>query len=133
MDSYLMESVSNGNPKEQALIRRWWREQKGGAGLLVWEYCLEGRYLDGVLFPSSDILGEASGLKAPAKYPLRNREVVLCEAKLTLTPELIGQALVYKQLALRAGACVMDTVVFAEKASRSMVEVAQELGLTVET
>src|SRR5690606_42153184 len=40
MDVYLKEPISNGNPREQALIRRWWCEQKASSGLLVWEYCL---------------------------------------------------------------------------------------------
>ena len=38
MDKYLKKSVSNGIPGEQVLIRKWWLEEKLGAGDLVWEY-----------------------------------------------------------------------------------------------
>src|SRR5690606_23057200 len=131
MDVYLKAPISNGNPREQALIRRWWCEQKASSGLLVWEYCLEGRYLDGVWFANDNASCEMSGLNAPLNHPIRGQRVVLCEAKITLTPELVGQALVYRQFALRAGACVEDTIVFCERASASMIEVAQELGLSV--
>jgi hypothetical protein len=40
----------------------------------------------------------------------------LCEAKHTLNPELIGQAVVYRELAGRAGGLVLETIVFAERA-----------------
>lgn len=132
MEHYLKKSVSNGNPREQALIRKWWYEEKHSEGLLVWEYCLEGRYLDAVWFSSAEKHGaERSGLNAPATFPVNGREVILCEAKITLSPELVGQALVYRQFALWAGAQVRETIVFAEKASPTMIRVAHELALTV--
>jgi hypothetical protein len=56
---------------------------------------------------------------------------VLCEAKLRLTPELIGQALVYGSFARRLGAKVQSIVIFAEKGSESLQEAAKELGLEV--
>ena len=74
---------------------------------------------------------EEPGERAAKRFPLKGNEVVLCEAKVSLTPGLIGQALVYKQFALRAGALVRETVVFAEAGARSLREVVQELGLTV--
>ena len=40
----------------------------------------------------------------------------LCEAKLDLTPELIGQALVYKQFTIHAGAIIKECVVAGAKA-----------------
>ena len=57
--------------------------------------------------------------------------MVLCEAQVSFIPELIGQALVYKQFALRAGALVRETAVFAETGTPSLRVAAQELGLTV--
>ena len=38
--NYLRESISNGNAREQALIRRWWHEQHKAQGCIVWEYQL---------------------------------------------------------------------------------------------
>lgn len=55
MRNYKKSSLSNGNVDEQALIRRWWYEEKNAQGALVWEYHLEGRYLDAVYFPDSEL------------------------------------------------------------------------------
>jgi len=130
MNEYLIAPISNGNPREQALIRRWWHEEHEAKGLLVWEYYLEGRYLDAVWFPSSAESGvESDGKQTSARHPLSGQEVVLCEAKLGLTPELIGQALVYRQFALHAGADIKECLVFSEMAGGSMLNAATELGL----
>jgi hypothetical protein len=132
LTDYLRPSVSNGDPREQAMIRRWWYERHGAKGRLVWEYYLEGRYIDSFWFPGTGEIGvESVGLGAPTLFPLAGQEVVLCEAKSSLIPELVGQALVFTKLALRAHAIVKDTVVFAEIADKSMRDVAVELGLTV--
>lgn len=133
MDYYLKEPISNGNPREQALIRKWWHEKMGAKGTLVWEYCLEDRYLDAVLFlnnANSSI--EAPGKNVAVLHPIKDETVILCEAKENLNPELIGQAIVYKQLALHAGAIVAEVIIFSERASESMYRVAKELGLTTE-
>jgi len=133
IDKYLKEPISNGQPREQALIRKWWHEKKNGQGVLVWEYCLEGLFLDAVWLDRREPPGtEQPGLKAPLKYPLKGQEIILCEAKVTLTPELVGQALVYKQFAIHAGASVKEVIIFCEKATESMFNAAKELGLTVE-
>ena len=132
MQQYLKAPVSNGNRREQALIRRWWHEENSGNGALVWEYYLEGRYADAVWFPNAPNPGiEVSGRKAPEKYPLQGIEIVLCEAKSHLTPELIGQALVYMKFACYAGARVRETIVFSETADSSMKKVAEDLRLKV--
>lgn len=130
--SYLLPSVSNGNPSEQAMIRRWWHEQNQARGRLVWEYYLEGFYVDAIWFP--DATGqevEEPGKKTGRLFPLNGERIVLCEAKTTLNPELVGQALVYSEFARRAGATVLDTVVFAELALPQMKDVARALGLRV--
>ena len=57
--------------------------------------------------------------------------MVLCEAKLKLTPELIGQALVYAWYAAQAGASVKETMVFAQLDPYSRQKAAEALGLTV--
>ena len=132
MSEFHRESVSNGHPDEQALIRRWWHEQHGGAGCLIWEYHLGGFYADAIwLVDSAEHSGEHSGLNSAKRFPLDGKRAVLCEAKLKLTPELIGQALVYSALARRAGAELHGTVVFAESATPQMRSVASELGLDV--
>ena len=132
MSKYLRESISNGNPKEQALIRRWWYETKGAQGRMVWEYYLEGKYADGILFFGDQATAiEEPGDRAPERFPLDGTDIILCEAKGDLNPELIGQALVYSHFAIRAGAKLRDTIIFAENGSDSMKQVAAELGLTV--
>lgn len=99
---------------------------------MVWEYYLKGRYVDGMLFYSVEgCESEVSGLSATELFPLRGQEVILCEAKKDLNPEVIGQAIVYTRLALRAGANLRETVVLTERGSEPMQEVAMELGLTV--
>ena len=126
------EPVSNGSQLEQAMIRRWWHETHQARGRLVWEYYIEGRYVDAIWFPNADEDGvEHSGLEAPKSFPIDGEEIVICEAKRVLNPELIGQAIVYTHLARKAGATVRETIVFAEIASRGMQEVtrAQELCL----
>ena len=131
MDSYLKDSISNGNNIEQALIRRWWHENYNAKGTIVWEYYLEGRYQDAIWFPDTPQSGiEENGKNAPQRHPLKEQEVVLCEAKITLSPELIGQALVYKQFAIHAGAIIKDCVIFSETANDSMINAAKELGLS---
>jgi len=132
MKNYIQKKVSNGNPREQALIRRWWCEKQQGRGLLVWEYNLEGKYADAIWFPNSDETGERPGKDVKKRFPIRDKEIVLCEAKIELIPWVIGQALVYTRFAIRAGAHVRETVVFAETGSPSMIEVSEELGLSLE-
>jgi hypothetical protein len=130
--SYERAAISNGHPQEQALIRRWWQEDQGGHGRLVWEYYLGDCYLDAMLFPDAiDDVGEHPGTAGPSRFPIAGQRVVLCEAKLKLTPELIGQALTYSVFAKRAGALVSDTVIFARSGRLAFVSAAQELGLRV--
>ena len=132
MSNYLQDSVSNGNPPEQALIRRWWHEEHNAQGALVWEYHLEGKYADAVWFPDeSESKGEHPGKQTARNFPLTDQEVVMCEAKSDLTPEVIGQALVYTFFAKRAGARVAETVVFTETGGQAMREAASGLGLTL--
>ena len=91
---------------------------------------MEGRYQDTIWFPNmAGSCNEADGKNAPQLYPLKNQEVVLCEAKIDLTPELIGQALVYKQFAQHSGAIIKNCVIFSETAKEQMVCVAKELNL----
>jgi hypothetical protein len=94
MTNFLQDSISNGNPHEQALIRRWWHQEEGAAGQIVWEYYLDGRYVDAIWFPHYPTAGgaESDGKDAPNRFPLKGAEIVVCEAKRDLTPELIGQA-----------------------------------------
>ena len=134
MNSYSRPPVSNGNPDEQALIRRWWHEQHAARGRLVWEYCLNGLYADAIWFPDSDCSGvEETGKQSATRFPLNKSNVVLCEAKLMLTPELIGQALVYAWYIRKEGANLLDTVIFAGADPFNRSEVAAGLGITVVT
>jgi len=129
---YIRPAISNGQPREQALIRRWWHEVHAARGCLVWEYYLRNCYVDAIWFPeASESRREISGADAPKNFPIQGLPVVLCEAKLRLTPELIGQALLYKVLAERAGAKVRSTVVFAETAQPDFMSAAEQLGLEV--
>src|SRR5581483_9181288 len=131
-DHYIRPPVSNGHPREQALIRRWWNEVHGARGRLVWEYYLGDYYLDAMWFPEASERGiEHSGVGAPTLFPISGVPVVLCEAKLRLTPELIGQALVYGSFARRAGARVQSIVIFANEARPAFEAAAADLGLTV--
>jgi hypothetical protein len=99
---------------------------------MVWEYYFLEGYADAVWFADeTDVSIEESGLQAPNRFPVRGRDVVLCEAKSTLTHQVIGQALVYNQVALRQGANVREVVIFAESGTPLMREIAQQLGLTV--
>ncbi len=130
--NFLRPSVSNGLPREQALIRRWWHEQHSARGRIVWEYHMEGKFADAVWFPDvscSD--SEESGKDSSRRFPLADMTIVLCEAKKDLTPEVVGQALVYARFASRAGALVREVVVFAESGHRSMQEAGSDLGLKV--
>lgn len=128
--SYLRDPVTNGNPREQALIRRWWHEQHDARGCLVWEYPLCGRWLDAIWFPESQDHGvEYSGRDLPKRFPLNDVVVVLCEAKVKLTPEVVGQALVHTFFVQRAGASIRHTTVFAETGAPDMVCAAADLGL----
>ena len=134
MDKYLRPPVSNGNPKEQALIRAWWHEEKGSRGRLVWEYHLEGKYADAVWFPKAEVCGvEEAGTQSNKRFPLAGREVILCEAKVELSPELVGQALVYSEFARKAGGNLLETIVFAYSAAQNMREAASAYGLSVVT
>jgi hypothetical protein len=127
---FVRPPVCNGHPIEQALIRRWWHQVHGARGRIVWEYFLDECYADAMWFPDAEGVGEEfPGTRASKRFPLRGEAVVLCEAKLRLIPELIGQALVYAMLARSAGADVRSTVVFAERASKPMVAAASALGL----
>ncbi len=63
-------------------------------------------------------------------FPIGGHEIVLLEAKHTLNPELIGQAVVYQQLALRAGATVRDIITFSKRADDAMLEVTKTLGVS---
>jgi len=133
MSNYLQEPISNGNPKEQALIRRWWHEKQGLKGTLIWEYYLEGKYADAILIPGATESGaDYPGKSTSERFPLKGVEIILCEAKLDLTPEVVGQALVYTNFAKAAGAKVLGTIVFCEKGSDSMRRAAIELGLNLE-
>jgi hypothetical protein len=130
LEPFVLPSISNGNPREQALIRKWWREQHGSRGILVWEYFLEGRYLDALWFLNDEVVGvEECGASASRRFPLAGRNVALCEAKIHLNPELVGQALVYRQFALKAGALVQQVYAFSEFADPPMFRSACELGL----
>ncbi len=128
--SHLQPAVSNGNPKEQALIRRWWHTKNNAKGKLVWEYYLEGKFADAVWFFESLEHGvEKPGANTSKLHPLENENVIMCEAKMELTPEVIGQALVYTQFAKNAGANVIRTIVFCQNSSESMIKAATALGL----
>ena len=132
-DAYFQSAVSNGNPHEQALIRRWWVEDQNREGELVWEYHIDGYYIDAVWFLDSANRGvENPGVKTGGNFPIKDQHIVICEAKLRLTPELVGQALVYTELAKRAGAKVAKTVVFCDEANPKIASVAAALGLEVE-
>jgi hypothetical protein len=129
---YLRGRISNGNEVEQALIRRWWQEFMGAAGVLVWEYCLESRFFaDAVVFLDLVPAGtEVPGQQTARRYPLNGARVVICEAKANaLSPDLIGQALVYRSIAVSCGAQVESTNVFAADGSPRMLAVAHEHGL----
>ena len=133
--SYLREPITNGNPHEQALIRRWWHDQHNAQGQLVWEYPICGRWVDAIWFPDAAEAGlEQSGLKLPSRFPISGARIVLCEAKhLHVTPALIGQALVYTAFARRAGAIVERTVIFADAVAPDIYAAAVDLGLEVVT
>jgi hypothetical protein len=132
MTDYLRPKVSNGNPDEQALIRRWWHENHSARGRIVWEYCLAGLYADAIWFPDTAGAGiEETGQQSSLRFPLRGNTIVLCEAKIKLTPELIGQALVYSWYAKQAGALVKETIVLAQLDPFSREKSAVALGLSV--
>ena len=132
IDDYTRPSISNGIQKEQALIRRWWHEVHGARGRLVWEYYLGDCYLDAMWFPDAEESAvEYPGIGAPTRFPISGATVVLCEAKLRLTPELVGQALMYRTFARHAGAQISSTVIFAETGKPAFVSAAEELGLQV--
>lgn len=129
---FVRPSVCNGHPREQALIRRWWHEVHGARGRIVWEYFLDECYADALWFPDAAGAGEeCPGTRANERFPIDGQTVVLCEAKLKLNPELIGQALVYGVFARSSGASVRSTTVFAERGSKPMVAAAKALGLEV--
>lgn len=114
------------------MIRRWWHEEQGARGRIVWEYFLEECYADAIWFPDAEGNGsESPGTGANKSFPIKRKAIVLCEAKLRLGPELIGQALVYGVLARSAGANIRSTVIFAQSGSPSMRSAAEALGLQV--
>jgi len=133
VSDYLRPAISNGHPREQALIRKWWHEVHDARGRVVWEYYLGDCYLDAMWFPEASGRGtEISGLGGSARFPIAGVPVVLCEAKVRLTPELVGQALVYGSFARRIGADVRSIFIFAETARGSAFKTAAEdLGLNV--
>lgn len=134
MTNYYRPAISHGNPDEQALIRRWWHENHAAQGRIVWEYCLAGLYADAIWFP--DVVGEGieePGQQSSLRFPLRGSRIVLCEAKVKLTPTLIGQALVYSWYAQQEGASVMETIIFAQLDPYSREKAAAGLGLSVVT
>jgi hypothetical protein len=99
---------------------------------MVWEYYLGDCYLDAMWFPDAgERAAEYPGTEAPQRFPISGASVVICEAKLRLTPELVGQALMYGTFARRAGARVKATVIFAESGGPTFVAAARELGLEV--
>jgi hypothetical protein len=129
---YIRPAVCNGHPKEQALIRRWWSEVNSARGCLVWEYYLGDCYADAVWFPEAEQGGlEHPGTNGMTRFPIAGRSIVLCEAKLRLTPELIGQGLVYRHLARVAGARLQSVVLFAERSNPSFRAAAEDAGFQV--
>ena len=132
MGAYRRDAISNGIPEEQELIRRWWHEECGAKGKLVWEYYLEGSYADAFWFFEDESIGsENAGIATAKLHPIADKNVVLCEAKSGLNPEVIGQAIVYERLARSAGANVARVIVFCQSGSEPMQRVAKELGLEV--
>ena len=97
---------------------------------MVWEYAVDNRYIDGVWFPD-DACSEAEERgNAPSKQrAIGGAGIVICEAKKHLSPELIGQATAYRELAARAGATVRQTFIFAERGDSAMLYAAERLGL----
>src|SRR5678815_2735548 len=97
LNPYARPAICNGNPHEQALIRRWWHEEHNGKGRLVWEFPLSGCWVDAIWFPEAPCSGaEEFGLRLPTRFPLKGQSIVICEAKhRRVNPSLIGQALVY--------------------------------------
>lgn len=129
---YLRPPVCNGHPLEQALIRQWWKEVHGARGRMVWEYYLGDCYADAVWFPDADeIDAEYPGTRAATTFPINGASIVLCEAKLRLSPELIGQAVVYRFLARAAGARVRSVVLLAQKSSPPLQAAAEDAGFQV--
>lgn len=131
--NYLRNSISNGSELEQALIRRWWHEEHESRGRIVWEYYLDWWYADAILFYNEKTKAvEETGQKARERFPLNGSEIILCEAKQTLSPSLIGQALVHAALARQFGARVIETIVLAERApNESIKKIATDFGLKV--
>lgn len=113
------------------MIRKWWAETEKGRGLLVWEYYLRGCYVDAVWFPEHSECGEHSGPEAARNHPIAGKRIFICEAKIQLTPELIGQALVYASFARREAADVLGVTIFAESGSHHLQLAARDFGLRV--
>lgn len=129
---FLRAPVSNGNPREQALIRRWWLDSCRGKGEIVWEYHIDGYYIDAIWIKDSPNHGkENPGRETSIKFPLKGQKIVLCEAKIKLTPELIGQALVYSKLLDKTGPEIEGTIIFCERSNAAITSVAIEFGLRV--
>ena len=93
---------------------------------------MEGRSADAIWFPDAAVnCVEESGKESGKRFPLANQEIVLCEAKMALTPELVGQALAYSEFVRRAGGKLRETIVFAYSTDQSMQEAAESFGLTI--
>jgi hypothetical protein len=133
MSKYLQPSKSNGIQVEQALIRRWWHENHQGRGLLVWEYHVEGHFIDAVWFTNSTKSEEVYGKGISKLNPLLGNEIVLLEAKeKSLSYELIVQALVYRVLAERSGGEIRDVCILAQYSDAKTEFAARTLGLSVD-
>jgi hypothetical protein len=131
-DPFLRKSISNGHAKEQAMIRRWWHTTHGARGRIVWEYYFKSAWPDAIWFPNDACVGvEEDGQQAAVLFPIRGAEVVLCEAKMKLTSQLIGQAAVYTWVLKQAGAHVRETVIFAQADPSAIRGAAESLGFTV--
>ncbi len=105
--------------RRASLIRRWWHDQHNARGRIVWEYDLEGFYADAIWFPNAPVNGAEEPGKGTARlFPLAGERIALCEAKATLTPEHVGQALVYSGFARRAGAELAEKTVFSQSHRR---------------
>lgn len=129
---YLQNPISNGNSCEQALIRRWWHEVHQAKGKIVWEYYLNGKYADAIWFPHSASNGkEFDGKNTSRNHPIKNFEIVLCEAKKELNPEVVGQALIYSIFAKEAGANLKETIVFCETGSDDMRRASRKLDINL--
>ena len=130
--SWIREAVSNGNPKEQAAIRRWWKKEKAGRGHLQWEFTLAGNWsADALWFPESGQNGEELKGLGSSSLDLRGCPVSLLEAKRCFTPELLGQAVCYREFLIDTGAVIRGTWIFTEEEVFPLRRVAERHGIDV--